>query len=465
MGEANETMAASLDTAHLGQAVRSYPYTAQPNVVVADQYGRLNIHTLNASTNTPPNAYTMTKLDSAPTSTHAAAFDVSVPLVPPSRPPGLPIPPPGQNVHRYLAPLASSSPARSPSASQATRLDPHFSSTRSFDLDAFTHDATTEPDEQRDTACLKSVATVEIPLSLAPPALHARTNPYVDLGAHLRYYGMEAEAREFTASQTTCDFVLTAFLTMYAAPGGASAAAVSNAGEALMMELEHTVSAREGELQAQLSALAANCTARPGAMYLPLELHLSWRHPHSGAPTGALPLLPSHFLAVCKRRATPLTNGVRVVETPCSLVPIHWIVYVLQCAHLPLPLHSTGGVPVLECPVPYPQHWALIHRWLYTRDPGKLLAALLPLHVLRALHASNRAAPVPTAVSALASLALPMLSSLLLKIRATWHNGRVLGIYADTFWATLRRAWDLAVCAVVVRKGRMAMTRKEVHSA
>lgn len=312
----------------------------------------------------------------------------------------------------------------------------------------------------------RTPTTLEIPLSLPPPVIQARTNPYIDLSAHLKHHGMEAEAEEFTRSQTTCDFVLTAFLTMYAPPGTSSPAAVSSAGETLMSELEHAVRAREKDLQAQLAAIAARDPPLPGSMHLPLELHLPWLHPPSGIPNATLPFLPTHFLAVCRRRASPLANGVRVVEAPCFLVPIHWIVYALQCAHLPTMVHGTGGVPVLECTVPFPQHWALIHRWLYTRDTGKLLASLLPLGTLRALRTpSQRTTRSREALAAIAALSLPTLTRLALKIRATWHNGRAIGIYAESFWLTLRRAWDLMVCAIVVRKGRVGKAQLEVHSA
>ncbi|WFD03533.1 hypothetical protein MOBT1_002224 [Malassezia obtusa] len=305
--------------------------------------------------------------------------------------------------------------------------------------------------------------TVEIPLALPPPLLHARTNPYVDLGAHLRYYGMDAEAHEFAMSQTTCEFVLTAFLTMYAAPGDKSPAQVSRAGETILFQLEHAAHAHGAEVYAQLSAHAARFHVRSGAVSIPLALHLPWGY--GTPPNDALPLPPTHFLAVCKQTGVSRPDDACVAEPPCTLVPIHWIVYVLQCAHLPVPTPGVGGVPVLMCPVPFPEHWALLHRWLYTRDASKLLASLLPLGALRAQCTPAKVVTTHAAVDALAALSLATLVRVLLRIRATWHNGRAVGIYADAFWVTLQRAWDLGVCAVVVRMGRMQVARTEVHSA
>ncbi|WFD44697.1 hypothetical protein MPSI1_003367 [Malassezia psittaci] len=296
---------------------------------------------------------------------------------------------------------------------------------------------------------------VQIPLSLSAPVIHARTNPYVDLGAHLRLYGMEAEAQEFTLSQTTCDFVLTAFLTMYAAPGTTSLAEVSNAGEILMLQMEQVVSAHDLEIQVQLASLASQRFAKNNRVPIPSELRVSWRY-SLNQPTNStsVPPFPSHFLAVCKRSCMPLEDEVRTVEAPCFIVPIHWIVYVLQCAHLPMPHNATDGIPVMECAVPFPQHWSLIHRWLYTRDPGKLLAALLPSGTLRALRASEKESLAQAAVSALTALSLETLLRTLLKIRATYHNGCSVGLYAESFWATLSRAWDMTVCALIIRRGR-----------
>ncbi|WFD00632.1 hypothetical protein MYAM1_003383 [Malassezia yamatoensis] len=305
---------------------------------------------------------------------------------------------------------------------------------------------------------------VQIPLSLSAPVIHARTNPYVDLGAHLRLYGMEAEAQEFTLSQTTCDFVLTAFLTMYAAPGTTSLAEVSNAGEILMLQMEQVVSAHDLEIQVQLASMASQRNAKNNRVPIPSELRVSWRY-SLNQPTNStsVPPFPSHFLAVCKRSCMPVEDEVRTVEGPCFIVPIHWIVYVLQCAHLPMPHNATDGIPVMECAVPFPQHWSLIHRWLYTRDPGKLLAALLPSGTLRALRASEKESLAQAAVSALTALSLDTLLSTLLKIRATYHNGCSVGLYAESFWATLNRAWNMTVCALVIRRGRANHAAYNTH--
>ena len=71
----------------------------------------------------------------------------------------------------------------------------------------------------------------------------------------------------------------------------------------------------------------------------------------------------------------------------------------------------------------------------------------------------------PATVDALAALSLGTLVRVMARIRATWHNGRAVGVYAESFWTALRRAWDVAVCAVVVRAGRMPRAAHEIHSA
>lgn len=309
-------------------------------------------------------------------------------------------------------------------------------------------------------------SVLAVPLALPPPLLHARTNPYVDLGAHLRAYGMDDEAHEFSASHATCDFVLTAFLTMYAAPGATSPAEVSRAGEALLAQLTHALQAHEHDIHSQLAAAAARWAPRAGRVPVPRAVHVAWTYPlvPDAAPGGApLPVLPTHLLAVGRAVHAPLADGTHIVEAPCTLVPIHWIVYVLQCAHLPAPAGGAGGVPVLALAVPFPEHWAAVHRWLYTRDAAKLVAALLPLGAVRP--APGAALDARAAVDALAALSLGALVRVVARIRATWHNGRAVGVYAESFWRALRRAWDVAVCAVVVRAGRMPRTVREVHSA
>ncbi|WFC96720.1 hypothetical protein MBRA1_003383 [Malassezia brasiliensis] len=308
-------------------------------------------------------------------------------------------------------------------------------------------------------------SVLAVPLALPPPLLHARTNPYVDLGAHLQAYGMDDEAHEFCASHATCDFVLTAFLTMYAGPSATSPAEVSRAGEALLAQLTHALQAHEHDVHSQLAAAAARWAPRAGRVPVPRTVRVAWTYPlvPDAAPGAPLPVLPTHLLAVARAVHAPLVDGTHVVETPYTLVPIHWIVYVLQCAHLPVPATGAGGVPVLALAVPFPEHWATVHRWLYTRDAAKLVAALLPLGAVCAARAPG--AEARATVDALAALSLGTLVRVVARIRATWHNGRAVGVYAESFWSALRRAWDVAVCAVVVRAGRMPRAPREIHSA
>lgn len=308
--------------------------------------------------------------------------------------------------------------------------------------------------------------SIEVPMHLPPPIVNAFTNPYTDLPQHLRHYGLVAEAIEFGRTKATCDFVLEAFLTVHKMTGGqtcqpGSAALVSEAGEELMHALEHFMRAREPSVHEQLActAMTVSSGVPAGHVALPLRVSMPWTSPN-GMRSLHTPSMPTHILAICTAaqpmQTADLTLCGHVVTTPCTLVPVHWIVYVLQCTKLPVPhgTQSTDEIPLVPLSVPYVQHWPIIHRWLYTKDPAKLLASLVPLsHVLQHVHGDEVAAS-PT-IDALAYVSLAVLLRIALKIRATWHNARAVGLVADTFWTTLSRAWDMVVCAMVLRKARV----------
>lgn len=314
---------------------------------------------------------------------------------------------------------------------------------------------------------------VELPMSLPAPTLHASTNPYINLAAHLRHYGLDVEAQEFARSQVPCDFVLNTYLTMHStAAMPSSAQDVSRAGEMLMRELEQSLRARLGAVQEQLHAAVASVQLPPSKVPLLPGVCLPWMQ---GPAEGSIPQLPTHLLAVCAGGACGSAPGqLLVVDAPCLFVPIHWIVYALQCAHLPTGVAATapsfpGGshVPIVALPVPYPEYWSLVHRWMYTRDAAKLLAALLPLESLQKHVYGTHTKPMPpsAAIDALACLSLATLLRAALRIRATWHNGRHIGVYADNFWAAVSRAWTLVVTAMVLRKARMSCKAEGVQPA
>ena len=360
------------------------------------------------------------------------------------------------------------------------------------------------PLETADASGAPVLTHVQVPLVLHAPRLDAPTDPHVDLPAHLRQCGLAAEADEFERSRVTCDFALCAFLLVHAHAGVSadmlmSAQVVSDAGEQLMMAIESVLRQREQYIVEQIERFAASTGAAlaPGELVLPPEIQLdsldslAGDTPHMLFPlTGAPSPLPTHLVALCPdhgRIARPLVptalgRPAYVVDmASVVLVPVHWLVYVLQCAHLPayvppsmaaaaaLPsvaaatLACGTSVPIVVLPVVCPQHWSIIHRWLYTQDTGKLLASLLPLdyvvQCVRMQCGPSQLSPVPmltqeAAIDALARLGVGALLQLVLRIRATWQNARNIGIYAHAFWKTLGDAWVLVVAAILVRKSR-----------
>ncbi|WFD29500.1 hypothetical protein MSPP1_000509 [Malassezia sp. CBS 17886] len=334
-----------------------------------------------------------------------------------------------------------------------------------------------------------SQVSVLVPLVLAPPTIEANTNPFVHLPDHLDAHGLDIEASEFRRTNVSCEFVLEAFVSMHtgaAAPLPSHVA--SAAGEQLLALLDAAMQSLNPHLRGQVTHYA-----QLGARSLPshkLLLPASVQLPCiSNAKEGsdAVPMLPTHLLAVCPlaRAGHPRTepafvlmapdHHAHVVDAPCTLVPVHWLIYVLQCAHLPHAPRAAddsasdaldsgaqdvpaadADVPFVVLSVPYPQHWAIIHRWLYTRDAGKLLATLLPLGVVIAAVPSTRDVSATQAIEALAGLSLAALLRIAVPIRGTWHNAHRIGIFSSVFWTTLSRAWDIVVAAIVLRKARMS---------
>lgn len=315
------------------------------------------------------------------------------------------------------------------------------------------------------TPRLSQPVSIEVPMQLAPPRIDGSTNPYLDLPQHLHHYGLEAEAVEFARSHATCDFVLDAFLTMHKLPSLPAqstlmnSALISQAGEELLQALEQSLRAREPTVHEQIARTAAYATPQTPHVLLPLSICLPWA---TSMRSLHMPTMPTHILAVSTwaQGLPDLGPGLLITAAPCTLIPIHWIVYVLQCTKLPVyrgaSADASGNVPIVTLVVPFPQHWILIHRWLYTRDCMKLLAGLVPLRALiQQMHGTAADDLSASAcIDALACVSLSVLLRLSLKIRATWHNGQAIGVIADSFWQTVSRAWDLVVSAMVLRKAR-----------
>ena len=361
---------------------------------------------------------------------------------------------------------------------------------------------------------------VKIPWVLPRPVLAPRTNPHVDLAAHLQRYGLEAEAYEVQRAGLSFEYVLAAYMMLFSEAHSITPSTVpamrleqlSICGHKLMLELDSAVGKRQAGIQRQMFTYSGMTPQASGCILLPTVVHVDALTPedvpaapglHDLAshdmfvrPVFGMPppmpmpasfhpvtpehrVLPTHFLALYQYRGdfrqhstTLLSLGrpAYVLSAAITLVPVHWLVYVLQCASLPqptrmelvaysqgdvLPVPGTCGVdaPVLAFGVPYPRHWMPLHLWLYTRDKAKLLASLLPIGYMELYSLTQTWTSARTgAVDALARLEAEALKRILFRIRAVWHNGRRVGVYDERFWEVLAHAWEMAVAALAARK-------------
>lgn len=311
----------------------------------------------------------------------------------------------------------------------------------------------------------------KLPLKLPLPVLNAPTNPHDDLSQHLCRFGLHLEALEFKRSHVDCDFVLNTFLSIYRTPNEGScskhvrrAARVTDSGELLMYSLLETLQKHEAKVRRQLQQTSEGLAKVPGRVILPVSICIPWEETVPGLLKSSPSAAPTHLAAICKEASRVISKSGRQLNynlSPSVIVPIHWIVYVLQCAFIPtdpaLCIIAKGHTPVIPITVPFPRHWAVIHRWLYTRDTSKLLISLVPLGIIvkRMSQREKRHPKLGDCLEALSHFSLSFLTVFLVKIRATWYNGKTIGIYSMDFWRTLVRAWDLVMGAVILRKGRM----------
>ena len=321
----------------------------------------------------------------------------------------------------------------------------------------------------------------QLPLKLPSPVLNTPTNPYDDLSQHLCRFGLHVEALEFRRSHVDCDFVLNTFLSIYRTPNEGSCsknvrkpARVTESGEMLMYSLLETLQVHETTVRRQLQQTSEGLTKVPGNVILPVSICVPWEETVPGLLQSTPSAAPTHLAAVCKEASRVITKSGRQINynlSPSVIVPIHWIVYVLQCAFIPtdpaLCIIAKGHTPVIPITVPFPRHWAVIHRWLYTRDTSKLLSSLVPLGIIMKRMSENekRHPRLGHCLEALSAFSLSFLTVFLVKIRATWYNGKTVGVYSMDFWRTLAQAWDLVMGAVILRKGRMQKNATSISAS
>ncbi|WFD21703.1 hypothetical protein MEQU1_000358 [Malassezia equina] len=280
----------------------------------------------------------------------------------------------------------------------------------------------------------------ELPLKLPSPVLNFLTNPHEDLSEHLSRFGLHVEALEFKRSHVDCDFVLNTFLSIYRTPNEACCSKnvrpcgrVTDSGDMLMYALLQTLEIHEDKVRRQLQEASEGLIKTPERVILPASVCVPWEETVPDLLRSTPSATPTHLAAICKEASRVVSKSGRQLNyslTPSVIVPIHWIVYVLQCAFIPtdpaLCIIAKGHTPVIPITVPFPHHWSVIHRWLYTRDTSKLLCSLVPLGIiLNRMSPHQRCFPqLVDCLDALSHFSLSFLTAFLIKIRATWHNGK-----------------------------------------
>ncbi|WFD25397.1 hypothetical protein MNAN1_000365 [Malassezia nana] len=225
----------------------------------------------------------------------------------------------------------------------------------------------------------------KLPLKLPSPVLNAPTNPHDDLSQHLCRFGLHVEALEFKRSHVDCDFVLNTFLTIYRTPNEACCSKnvhkptrVTDSGELLMYSLLETLHMHERKVRRQLQQASESVAPVPGRVILPASICVPWEETVPDLLRRTPSAAPTHLAAVCKDASRVISKSGRQLKYKLSasvIVPIHWLVYVLQCAFIPtdpaLCIIAKGHTPVI--PITWstagytrvtPQsYYALLYHW------------------------------------------------------------------------------------------------------
>lgn len=359
---------------------------------------------------------------------------------------------------------------------------------------------------------------LSLPIRLPPPALTILSDPYADLSLHLLRHGLRSEAE--TLSTMPPDFILHNYLTIKGGPAAMF-------GETEAFGVRHGREVRR-QLGAAEQAAAMSREEKGGeserdlAEPLPESIVLDTQVLDAEALRSGM--LPTHLLVVLssmpekkgtkgkgKASAGQQQSSATTTSSNHITLPIHSLLYVLQCVSLPpLPpsssaatpsapdassssssataaaLSETREFPIVALRVPRPDLFHLTHRFIYSHDTQALLADLAPLErlsqVLREREEVNRgkgkAATAPGGSSgnpgASSSdqqvvmvakpskaecqhlLAAHVTAGELLehaqRVHGAWANGVALGLTTGVYWRTLERAWDLVVGALLVQQ-------------
>ncbi|PWN26291.1 hypothetical protein BDZ90DRAFT_51244 [Jaminaea rosea] len=351
---------------------------------------------------------------------------------------------------------------------------------------------------------------ITLPIRLPPPALTILSDPYADLTLHLNRHGLRSEAE--TLGKMPPDFILHNYLTIKGGPVG-------------FLEQTMRLVERHGpEMGRQIGAAARRQQGNPGpgeGDRLPEAVLLDTQMLDADAIASGL--LPTHLLVVtpCLPLSGPTSSSAgSSTPTPSSaisssppshqqhvILPIHSLLYVLQCVSLPplprssvptssSPAGETLEIPVVSLKVPRPALFSLTHRFVYSHDTQALLMDLAPLErlaaILRARAGGERASQgaAPSSSSSTPPIMIPRPSrsecqTLLAhhcpaaellgyaqKVHGAWANGVAIGLTTTVYWRTLERAWELVVGALRIQqsersgtgprggKGKTAMTTR-----
>jgi hypothetical protein len=284
----------------------------------------------------------------------------------------------------------------------------------------------------------RPVARARLPLRLPTYPIAVLSSPYADFTAHLRAHGLAHEAAELGGC--TPDYV--------------------------MAQLPASLHAETLSFETTLRQLAALGGDVPPHVDFPLESSGSISHLFvvraslGPAPSAVDQSMPPPAMSARGTSTRPHVSPAPAATSRGLLLPVHGLVYALDCATLPPlpPAHDDRGrLPVVTLHVPAPATFGTVHRYVYTRDAAALLAELLPLRFLsRNLAAGAGAAggaepagaalTAPRARELLASLPTATLLAHARTVHAAWGNAGAIGLLDARYWATLSVSG--ATCAV-----------------
>lgn len=346
---------------------------------------------------------------------------------------------------------------------------------------------------QGDTISLGGPASLRLATDLPSPTIRAPTDPHRDFRGHLSRHGLGAEADAYAPLPP--DYVLHTYMT-----------AISGGPPVLLEQSAQLLVRHESEVARQMSRSTLD-EVDPGqqagsfppdgpsksiAERLPESLYFDVEHLDPMASQNGV--LPTHILALHPSEAW------KDIAPTGMLLPVHSLPYVLQCVSLP-PLPPSDGLrasiaeslelPVVSVQLPRPDLFPMTHRFLYTRDPLRLLADLLPIQLLTKLacqhgvltrqteSAASQGEPEDEAEEGVRKLgqsvelltqqlSQPQLLDYADKVRGCWLNGCAVGFVPQIYWTTLSKAWDFLIASLEIQKRQRlssAGSQQQQHTA